>query len=889
MRKKVLCLALILALCLGLLAVPAGASSVVGDFIIDDGVLIAYTGSGGDVTVSHASTIGKGAFKDCTSLTSVEMPYVSHIEYDAFQGCTGLREVTFSDRLESIGNSAFEGCVGLTEVTVPESVNYISVDAFANCSNLDKVTLPQTAAAIDPTSFRGTPWLERQDEFVTAGGLLFAYRGRDSHVVIPEGVTKIGNEVFLENSTLRSVTFPSTLKEIGTRSFANCVALDNVTIPDSVTALGSGAFLGCSSLSDLSLPDNIAGLDGGTFEGTAWMDARSSDSGDFVVVNGVLVTYLGQGGDVVIPSGVTAIGDGVFWTPDVELNSVVIPEGVTSIGGSAFTGHSELRSVTLPDSLTEIKGNAFYGCKGITQLKLPKNLRSIWAAAFADCKGLRELDIPGGVEEVASNAFTRCDHLRKVTFHPGAPLTVDYYAFAGCKQLTDVVLSEDSESIDPTAFRDTAVKSVSTASGHPPKCYINIDEEGVLTEFLPPTQDLDMERIVVPEGVTALGAMAFFPDAKKRPEPKLRELVLPESLTRIGWSALAGNGLLEEVRVPSKVTVIEGSAFFGCVALKRVELPDGLLEIGSSAFESCTALVDIKVPSGLRTLGGKAFCNCPAITQILDLPALRTIPREAYAGCTGLRDVVIPDTVVTIEDAAFRNSSVTSVTIPSTVTRIKWEAFKGCGSLKDVYIPASVTDILQRVFNNPVDDTWPGMYKDLVIHGVPGSEAERWATSHGLPFVGDMTPEAPRAAYTSFETVTVDGTARSFNMYALKTAQGYDTNYIGLRDLAKDLTNTPAQFQVTWDQDTGSILIQTGAAYLPPETGSYAQLDGDQLYQMNTAQILVDGRPAALEAILLTDENGGGHTYYKLRDLGAALGFTVGWSAEDGIYVRTGD
>lgn len=884
MKKRILSLALALALCLGLLVVPAGAA---GDFIYDGLRLLAYTGPGGDVVIEGATSIAHDAFENCTNVTSVTMPgRVTYIEDGAFKGCTGLREVTFSDALESIGNSAFAGCTSLTEIHVPESVKYISIDAFAGCSKLDKVTLPQAATAIDPTSFQGTPWLERQDDLVIAGGLLFAYRGRDSHVVIPEGVTKIGNEVFLENSALRSVTFPSTLKEIGARSFSKCVNLNNVTIPDSVTALGSGAFFGCSSLSNLSYPKSMEGIDGNTFSGTAWMNAKESVSGDFVVVDGVLLTYQGQGGDVVIPRGVTAIADGVFWNPYTTINSVVIPEGVTSIGNDVFFGHSEMTSVTLPDSVTEIGARAFYSCKGLTQLKLPKSLKTVWDSAFADCKGLQEVDFPGGVEKVASNAFTRCDRLRKVTFHPGAPLTIEYRAFSDCKQLIDLVLSEDTQSIDASAFRETAVQSISTASGQPPKCYMTIDEEGVLTDFLPPATNLDMERVVVPEGVTALGLDAFFPDAKKRPEPKLREIELPESLTRIGGSAFAGNRLLEEVRVPKNVTVIDSRAFNGCVALKHVELPEGLQEIGYDAFRYCTALEDLKLPSGLQVLRGEAFAHCPAITQIPDLPALRpTIPNSAFEGCTGLGDVVIPETVVTIEDEAFKGSSVTSVTIPNTVTRIERDAFMNCGNLKDVYIPASVTRIADSAFGTQADIALPVEYGKLTFHGVPGSAAERWATARGVPFVGDMAAQAPRVAYSNWQDVSVDGKKTSFSMYALKTAQGYETNYINLRDLARRLADTPARFQVTWDQATGSILIETGVEYQASSSGSSPS--GDQLYQMNTAQILINGQPAELEAILITDKNGGGYTYYKLRDLGAALGFKVDWSGEKGIYIET--
>jgi hypothetical protein len=61
---------------------------------------------------------------------------------------------------------------------------------------------------------------------------------------------------------------------------------------------------------------------------------------------------------------------------------------------------------------------------------------------------------------------------------------------------------------------------------------------------------------------------------------------------------------------------------------------------------------------------------------------------------------------------------------------------------------------------------------------------------------------------------------------------------------------------------------------------------GDRAYQLSPTPTKVDGKIASLEALVLTDDSGNGYTYYKLRDLGTALGFTVDWSADDGIMIR---
>ena len=148
------------------------------------------------------------------------------------------------------------------------------------------------------------------------------------------------------------------------------------------------------------------------------------------------------------------------------------------------------------------------------------------------------------------------------------------------------------------------------------------------------------------------------------------------------------------------------------------------------------------------------------------------------------------------------------------------------------------------------------------------------------------TPAQPAAntAYTSTQTVLVDGKAVEFQCYALKDANGNLTNYIKLRDMASILNGTSVQFQVGWN---GAVNIETGKAYTPNGSEMSTPFSGDRAYENATAPTNINGSQAALEAIVLKDDAGGAYTYYKLRDLGAALNFKVDWSAEKGIFIET--
>ena len=139
-------------------------------------------------------------------------------------------------------------------------------------------------------------------------------------------------------------------------------------------------------------------------------------------------------------------------------------------------------------------------------------------------------------------------------------------------------------------------------------------------------------------------------------------------------------------------------------------------------------------------------------------------------------------------------------------------------------------------------------------------------------------------AYARRQTVEIDGRKVELATYALKDANGYETNYVRIRDVAQQLSGTKAQFAVEWD---GAVSLVTGAAYAADGSEGKTPFTGDRAYALDAAATKIDGAIAALDTIVLTDDNGGGYTYYKLRDLGSKLGFNVGWTAERGIFVES--
>ena len=106
--------------------------------------------------------------------------------------------------------------------------------------------------------------------------------------------------------------------------------------------------------------------------------------------------------------------------------------------------------------------------------------------------------------------------------------------------------------------------------------------------------------------------------------------------------------------------------------------------------------------------------------------------------------------------------------------------------------------------------------------------------------------------------------------------------------MAELLRGTAAEFDVIYDPETNTILILPRTAYRNPNgTEGKVPFSGDQPYEAFLEDTIVNGSAVSLTAFRI-EYQGGGHTYYKLRDLARALGFNVGWSAERGIYIETG-
>jgi hypothetical protein len=189
--------------------------------------------------------------------TSIFYPQRANIiSFDEFKYFTGV---------DSIKSKTFEECYNLTSITIPEGVTTIGEKAFAWCEHLDIISYPKSLAKIESNAFYYCGRLKNANITDIAswcsvymggtntnpfgdGGSLYLNNELVTDLVIPEGVTTIGEGAFSYCHSLTSVIIPNSVTKIEAFAFIKCINIISVTIPDSVTTIGNSAFSGCSSL-----------------------------------------------------------------------------------------------------------------------------------------------------------------------------------------------------------------------------------------------------------------------------------------------------------------------------------------------------------------------------------------------------------------------------------------------------------------------------------------------------------------------------------------------------------------------------------------------------------------------------------------------------------------
>ena len=196
-------------------------------------------------------------------------------------------------------------------------------------------------------------------------------------------------------------------------------------------------------------------------------------------------------------------------------------------------------------------------------------------------------------------------------------------------------------------------------------------------------------KVVVNSGVTTIGENAF-------EGMDMTTVTLPDTLTKIGDSSFYGCEELTGITIPSGVTIIGDSAFGSCTSLSYATIPDTVTIIDEVAFTRCENLTEINLPDGLKTIGRIAFRDT-GLTSVT-IPGGATIGTSAFLG-SALTSVTLESGVTSIPDSAFaRCENLKDVSIPNTVQSLGDESFYWCRALESISLPDSVKTIGDSAF-----------------------------------------------------------------------------------------------------------------------------------------------------------------------------------------------
>ena len=436
---------------------------------------------------------------------------------------------------------------------------------------------------------------------------------------------------------------------------------------------------------------------------------------------------------ITIPNSVTNIGDNAF-KYCYKLTSVSIPDSVTIIGKEAFNSCASLTSVRIPNSLASLAFGVFYGCRGLTSVTIPNSVTSIGDFAFERCDNLTSVTIPNSVTSIGIAAFRSCNNLNSITI-PNSVTSIGEYAFVACASLTTVTIPDSVTSIGKYVFNNCS----------------------------------SLTSVSIPNSVTSIGDYAFGNCFR------LTSVSIPNSLTNIGAAAFESCNRLTSITIPNSVTSIGDGTFKDCISLSIVTVnwtnplaitnsifggltlstislnvpvdtsiayktalvwqefysisePVGLIQLGQKftvnginyfvrkatlpyevAVDRNADLVgEVSIPSNfiylessfaVTYISGSAFSRCISLTSVTIPTSVTSIVAYAFESCVSLTSIIIPNSVTSIGRGAFNSCyKLTSITIPNSVTNIGDYAFWRCISLTSVTIPKSVTSIGDGAF-----------------------------------------------------------------------------------------------------------------------------------------------------------------------------------------------
>lgn len=627
----------------------------------------------GDVSkiMSSEISLGQGVFMKCPNLTG-------NIQ-DIFNQNFYIDEQTGNPTYTEVEESQFSGYSGLTgSLVIPKYITKIGNNAFYGCSSISNLSF------------------ESGSQCTVIGDYAFYGDGEISNsLVIPNSVLTIGNDAFRECNLITGLTLSSNITTIGEYAFYNCYSISGtVTIPKTLTVLPYGCFWAARKISNV------------VFE--------SSGSAGCTTISTYAFLSCVSLKTVTFPNTLKTIGTRAFdWGN--ALTSIAFPDSLETIGDTAFRGEKNMIITHWPQNLKTISGTAFQNCSSITTLPSTTNLVSIGAYAFEGCSKLGLVGTSGKTDIIDYLKSSKITNLGSNCFHNDTYLSGTYTGTIQNSSSKDI-------SLGGAAFCNTSVTRSSIIPTGSITSIANNAYDGV-TNFTN-TSGSTITEITIPSTVTSIGNYAFSGCTS------ITKFIIPKSVTSIGTGAFMNCSALVTLELESGINIstLPNYMCYNDTKLSGITIPTSVKTIGDYSFSQCSSITTLVVPSNVNAVNSHAF-EQTGITNLTLNEGLTTIKYEAfdYIHCN---EIVIPDSVVNIDNTLIRNNSnLTKVTLGKGITKITGYLISGCPNLKTIIVRGTITRIENYAMTGDTSITLSGFGIDWSKVVYIGEDALKGCTS----------------------------------------------------------------------------------------------------------------------------------------------------------------
>lgn len=782
---------------------------------------------------------------------------VTSIEANALENMKHLQMVVVPKSIATIDANACKGSKNLARVSFANEgdLTTIGYGAFQDCHKLDTVLVPHTVTSLGASAFRDckslnilvlSNALSEISQYLCYGDSVL------NDVVIPNSVKVIGKYAFSRCQRLANIMFSDELSMIDENAFEYCNSLKNVVFPNKLASLQNYAFSHCASLLNVDMPATLEGLGAGCFsddpslEGVYFNNTKPISIGDAAFFNcnkldGVYIKDLGA------------------W---VMTNFGTKYSNPTTYAGKLYLSDKLLTDINVPAETNYVNQYAFSGITCASSITVPSTVNGV--SDFVNVGSTATMNMGEGILSLASRTDDDSDlNYSKIVMNLGDTKSV--YAGVSCTYTSEntAVVTVDKNG-ELTAMSPGMTMVTLKPAGKPEmKClvYVTANPTAYVGNIF---YDFSSDKYATVVDITGKNGFVSYTGDRYDYSGIVN---IPATVTYAG-KQYAVEGInanafknvkhLQKIIVPASVTTIGVSAFEKAENLQRAEFAadSKLTSLKSRAFYSAKKLDNVVLPNSLFTIEDATFQHCEALKDITLPNKLTTMGEYAFANCDVLEKIELPATLSAMQNFCFAfNPRLNNIVVPVSMQGIGQNCFKDCKAMTDIQFKnTKVMTVGENAFSGCT------ALKNTDVDKLDAWVMTNFSNDMANPLYFSKSLSSNGAELTQ---VVIPNTAQYINQYAFVNCEKMtsceipasvstvsDNIFLGCSNLTsvKCIGSVPADFIGTRDLSEMSAVFTKATLYVPE--GSDAAYKADSYWKHYTT--------ISTFALLKGDVNGDG-------------------------------